>query len=255
MTLTHKDIIDYCNYLINKDQTADPISPNEYNSVIPIVNAELYTREKKRLIELSGGMHMKFVELLRESYLQDVKKMETILSNVGNPAVVKGDVILTARGLTVNGGVRIDIVSEDKAFEMASGLYDQTDALYAWKVGSNLYLSSNVSGLVYVYLEVPQKPYFDYYIDSQSNTKYLPNGWEVVANGTQGYDVREVRANKIVDTNILYPDFPHTSDSVEFQWRDSALTTLVNLIFEKMSINIREQMPVEISQLKKREVE
>lgn len=254
MTLTHKDIIDYCNYLINKDQTADPISPNEYNSVIPIVNAELYTREKKRLIELSGGMHMKFVELLRESYLQDVKKMETILSNVGNPAVVKGDVILTARGLTVNGGVRIDIVSEDKAFEMASGLYDQTDALYAWKVGSNLYLSSNVSGLVYVYLEVPEKPYFDYYIDSQANTKYLPPNWKVTANGLGGYDVRNAK-NIIVETNISYPESQYDSLSVEFQWRDSALTTLVNLIFEKMSINIREQVPIEISQLKKREVE
>lgn len=253
MTLTHKDIIDYCNYLINKDQTADPISPNEYNAIIPIVNAELYTREKKRLIELSGGVHMKFVELLRESYLQDIKNMYTIV-NAANPQTVNGDVILTVRGLTTNGGVKIDIVSEDKAFEMASGLYDQSDAIYGWKVGRQLYFSANLSSFSYIYLDIPQKPYFDYYIDSQSNVKYLLPGWKVIANGQGGLKVQDTMNND-VDNHILYPVTPRPSQSVEFQWRDSVLTTLVNLIFEKMSINIREQMPVEISQLKKQEVE
>jgi hypothetical protein len=255
MTLTHKNILDYCNYLINKDQVADPISPEEYNAIIPVVNIEVYNREKQRLLQLAQGQHMKFVELVRDSYLQDVKREYDDEGGVTYQLPGNCDYLLTVRAITDNYGVKVNLVSEDKAYEMANGLVDGSDAIYAYQVGKNLKMSVVSNSVWMIYLAIPETPVFDYYIDSDNNFQYLPvgatvqqsttygSGWDVQVNGT------------VIATNINYPNSQHTSKSKEFAWRDSVTTTIVNLIFEKMGINIREQLPIEMSQLKKGEVE
>lgn len=252
MTLTHQNIIDYCNYLINKDQVADPISPLEYNAIIPVVNIEIYNREKQRLLQLAQGQHMKFVELVRDSYLQDVKKEYNDGGGETYELPDDCDYLLTVRAITDNYGVKVNLVSEDRAYEMANGLVDGSDAIYAYQVGKNLKMSVVSNSVWMIYLAIPETPVFDYYIDSDNNFQYLPVGantngsgvfWEVLLNGVT------------LAQSINYPHFNHTSKSKEFAWRDSVATTIVNLIFEKMGINIREQLPIEISQLKKGEVE
>ena len=94
--ITHEEIINYCNYLITKDQIGDPISPIEYSSIISIVNIEVFNREKKRLIELSMGDHYKFIELLRDSYLQDTKRTLTVETELRELTLDKNvDMLLT----------------------------------------------------------------------------------------------------------------------------------------------------------------
>jgi hypothetical protein len=204
--ITHKEILDYCNYLINKDQVADPISPAEYNAIIPIVNIEVYNREKKRLLELAGGQHMKFVELIRESYLQDVKKDDSDAPSGGsNYFVLAGDadMVLSARGMKQDGGVKINIVSDDKAFEMANGMFDSDDIAYAYIIGRQIHFSTSFTNVTYVYLAIPEKPVFDYYIDSDGNSQYMPVGSEVSFN-TINYDVINSDGS-LVAANIEYP--------------------------------------------------
>jgi hypothetical protein len=254
MTLTHQNIIDYCNYLINKDQVADPISPLEYNAIIPVVNIEIYNREKQRLLQLSQGQHMKFVELVRDSYLQDVKKEYDDGGGETYQLPDDCDYLLTVRAITDNYGVKVNLVSEDKAYEMANGLVDGSDAIYAYQVGKNLKMSV-VSNIVWmIYLAIPETPVFDYYIDSDNNYQYLHLGHKIIFSRPD-YEVYDSNGN-IVASGISYPHIDgYLSKSKEFAWRDSVTTTIVNLIFEKMGINIREQLPIEISQLKKGEVE
>ena len=253
--MTHEDIINYCNYLMTKDQVGDPISPFEYSSIIPIVNVEVFNREKKRLIELSMGDHYKFIELLRDSYLQDTKKV-LFISKTVKELVLNDDIdmILTCTAFCGGAIKKVSIVSESKASDMDRGLWDSEDIPYAYTVDRTLYFSKEISRVRIIYLSVPKKPVYDFFITSDEHMHYyLPPKYKVMLQHDQ-YNVLSVE-DKIYYPNIEYPKVDgYVSKSVEFNWKDSMLDVVVNLIFEKMGISMRESIPIQISQTKKQEV-
>lgn len=255
--INHQEILDYCNYLITKDQVADPISPLEYNAIIPIVNIEVYNREKKRLTELSMGQHYKFIELLRESYLQDLKKTYGLnFSTVSMPLPDDCDMVLTCIGKYNNKVSKVTIVNEDKATDMSMGLVDGEDAPYAYVVGKTLWFSVSLEPSI-IYLAIPPKPVYDYFVDAVTlNSHYFKPNCYIAKVGAiwNVYD----NTGSVIYSNVQPPRAGNpavVSISAEFSWKDSLVTTIVNLIFEKMGINMREQVPIEMAQYKKQEVE
>ncbi len=253
--ITHEEIINYCNYLITKDQIGDPISPIEYSSIISIVNIEVFNREKKRLIELSMGDHYKFIELLRDSYLQDTKRTLTVETELRELTLDKNvDMLLTCTAFC-NGAIKkVSIVSEGKASDMDSGLWDSEDVPYVYTIGNVLYFSQKVSQIKIIYLRLPEKPIYDYFITSDKFLHYyLPPDYKVVLQNGQ-YNVLS-GAGKMYFTNIEHPKIDgYISKSIEFGWKESMLDIVVNLIFEKMGISMRESIPIQIAQTKKQDV-
>jgi hypothetical protein len=252
MTLTHEDILNYCNYLINKDQVSDPVSPVEYNSIIPVVNIEVFHREKRRITELSISKQMNFIELLRDSYLNELKKV--INGEAVSPIKLEDDYDMMLSSRIVIGGIgrKVNIVPETKFNELANGLVDNVDSVYGYLVNKYVYLSANGTEFTYHYLALPARPYYDYYIDSGHNQKYLKPGWTVKQGQGEYYIVDS--SNVTVVRQITYPFIPdYQSKSVEFSYGDSAYTEIVNLVFEKMGVEIRERLPIDFAQMKKSE--
>lgn len=251
MTLTHEDILNYCNYLINKDQVSDPVSPIEYNSIIPVVNIEVFHREKRRITELSISRQMNFIELLRDSYLNELKKV--INGEAVSPIKLEDDYDMMLSSRIVIGGIgrKVNIVPETKFNELANGLVDNEDSIYGYLVNKYVYLSANGTEFTCHYLTLPTRPYYDYYIDGFGNKQYLNPHYRVVANGPD-YQVVDGNGN-LIARQILYPLNVYTSKSVEFSYGDSAYTDIVNLVFEKMGVEIRERLPIDFAQMKKSE--
>jgi hypothetical protein len=101
---------------------------------------------------------------------------------------------------------------------------------------------------------LPEKPIYDYFITSDEFLHYyLPPDYKVVLQNGQ-YNVLS-GAGKMYFTNIEHPKIDgYISKSIEFGWKESMLDIVVNLIFEKMGISMRESIPIQIAQTKKQDV-
>lgn len=261
MTLTHEDILNYCNYLINKDQVADPISPKEYNSVIGIVNIEAYNRELRRLLELSGGVRENMIQLLQSSYLNDLKDIAVINSSSGMMADISDSIDFP---LSMTGKVSFDSGQEWRKFKLVTdqeftdkinGVWDLDSDPLAFISGNKIYTTVEVSEAKVMYLKIPVKPIFDYCL-YQGDYVYMVPGTNIIYNAqTDQYDLYQ-------NLTLLYENVSHLSanpnqvygsKSVEFAWGRRFESVIVNLIFEKMGINVREQEPIQVSQIKKQE--
>jgi len=214
MTVTLHEILNYCNYLVNKDQVADTISPDEYNAILPIVNQEVFVRELNRLNKKFG---QPFIDSYKDSYLQDCETPYIATPN-SDTLTLPDDFERFLSGRARSGSTWHEITITDtlNAFSALDGLSAVTNNLVTIHYGASLKFNKTINEVNMIYINRPQAPYYDVSIDQNTGeVEYLPDS------------------------------------STEFVWRDTLLPTIVNLIFEKMGINIKDQSDIQVSQIKK----
>ena len=213
MTVTLDEILKYCNYLVNKSQSADAISPDEFNSVLPIVNQEVFNRELNKLNRKHGKP---FIDSYKDSYLQDC---EAVLTSTPNSTLLSKPAdferFLSGRARVGNEWHEMNITDTLDAFSPLDGV-TTTQYLITIHYGDSFKFNKTVNEVNMIYIKRPASPYYAYTI--------------------VGYDYSYDHAN-----------------SRQFVWRDTLLPTIVNLIFEKMGINMKDQTDIQVSQIKKQD--
>jgi hypothetical protein len=257
MTLTLDQILKYCNFLINKSQNADSISPDEFSIVLPIVNQEVFNKELLKVMQSYGQPG--FIDAYKNSYLREVEVIysATLPSPKATDVALPADYEMFISGKVMVGGVweKLNLINSIDAYDSVEGVSGANDEnSLAWLVGTSLHFNSQVSKIEMVYVERPLNPYYDYCI-YMNEALYLPVGSTVSYNA--GTYAATINGKTYTNVSPGYQTWSttttYTSVSSEFVWSDKLLTSITNLIFEKLSVNIREQLPIEISQMKKKE--
>lgn len=106
----------------------------------------------------------------------------------------------------------------------------------------------------YSYLRRPADPYYDYCIKVDSNTEvYMPVGSVITASPGTGWDLKTSAGGAIIAQNVthlLFPAQEYTSRSVELEWKDTEIITIINNIIGGEGISLRD---VELFQMEKSE--
>lgn len=253
MTVNLDQILKYCNYLLNKNQVADSISPDEFNYVLPVVNQEVFNNELKKVLQVYG--QPSFVDAYKNSYLKDVESYWLELSG-GQVLSLPTDFEMFVAGKVLVGGEykKLTILNSVNAFDNINGMMGAVDEnAEGFLVGKQLHFTYPVSRIEAIYVKYPTTPFYDYCLNG-TDILYLPGNAVVEYSG--GFYTYSA------DNDVEYTDLSmgyvgqfqgqaYTSKTKDFVWNDKLLPVVVNLIFEKMGINIREQIPIEVSQIKK----
>lgn len=213
MTVNLDQILKYCNYLVNKDQVADAISPDEYNTILPIVNSEIFASELNKINRRFG---QPFIDSYRDSYLRDCEVVRTY-TPLSDTMALPDDYerFIAGRARVVKDWYEINFTDTLDAFSPLDGI-SATNNLVTINYGNSLKFNKVVNEVQMIYIAEPTAPYYGY----------------TTANFEAVYD---------------------PSTSVQFVWGDSLLPRVVNLIFEKMGINIKDQTDIQVSQIKKQD--
>lgn len=254
MTVNLDQILKYCNYLLNKNQVADSISPDEFNYVLPVVNQEVFTNELKKVLQVYG--QPSFVDAYKNSYLKDVESYwinttggQTLPLPTGFEMFVSGKVFVGSAYRKLN------VLNSVNAFDNINGMMGSVDEnAEGFLVGNTLRFTYPIIAMEAIYVSKPTTPFYDYCLNG-TDALYLPKDTELLC--TQG-GTYNCTINGVSYTGLLSGyagqfdgQTDYSSKTEDFVWNDKLLPVVVNLIFEKMGINIREQIPIEVSQIKK----
>lgn len=254
MTQNLDQLLKYCNFLINKSQVADSISPDEFNVVLPVVNQEVFNDQIKKVLQTFGQPGL--VDAYKNSYLSDCEDIYSETdTNDSFFALPTGFNMFTSLKVKIgNRWMPVRQISSMDAYNNSDGMNGANDEdITAWIVGRNIYLNSVVNEVKMIYIKSPDNPHYDYCMNGY-DILYLPEGVSVVYN-EQTWDVtiNGVTYQSVTPGYGYWTGSSYTSQSKEFAWNDKLIPQITNLIFEKMGINIREQAPIEVAQIKKNE--
>lgn len=103
----------------------------------------------------------------------------------------------------------------------------------------------------YSYLRNPLDPFYDYCIKVDSNTEvYMPVGSVIVARAAE-WDLKESPTGSVIASNVthlLFPAQAYTSRTVELEWDDTEIVTIIKSITEKEGVSLRD---LELYQMEK----
>lgn len=254
MTINLDQLLKYCNFLINKSQAADAISPDEFNVVLPVVNQEVFNDQIKKVLQVYG--QPSFLDAYKNSYLRDCEDIYTNNDiNDTYEALPTGfEMYVSAKAKIATGWVPVRFIESVNAFNNVDGMVTANDEyVSAWIVGSGLHFNNPVEKLQMIYIKNPVNPFYDYCL-YEYEAIFLPVGAIVEHNGGGSYTYDN---NVFIYNNVTqgylgqFVGMDYNSRTVEFTWNDKLIPQITNLIFEKMGINIREQIPIEVAQMKK----
>lgn len=111
--------------------------------------------------------------------------------------------------------------------------------------------SSKPTTANYSYLRRPIDPFYDYCIKLDSNTQvYMPVG-SVITAGVGGWDLKTAAGGDIIAQNVthlLFPAQEYMSRTIELEWDDTEIVTIINNIIGGESISLKD---IELFQMEK----
>lgn len=270
--MTLQQILDYCNYMLSKNQKGNTIDPDEISLALQASNIDLFEFWIRQML-LAKQLPL---EGQRNIFATSPLKKFTNNKNwnsVGNsgvldlPAGFRQGIIATCtipipstepntEQLVIKP---FDLFTEEE-FEMlrTSVLSQDFSSLPAGVIRGNKLqvLGKNILKISMVYYRAPTTPFYDYYMKNDE-VKYLPPTYFVVSIGN-GYIYNVWRQlvdyDELVDTGVYYPFYspiPATrvnSRSVELEWDESFHLAIANRVLERMALNIRDMKVTQYTQ-------
>jgi hypothetical protein len=232
------------------------MSPDEFNYVLPVVNQEVFTNELKKVLQVYG--QPSFVDAYKNSYLRECEYYYVDALGGGQEIFVPPGFEMFISGKVLINDTewkRLTILNSLSAFDNVNGMLGANDEnVEGVLVRNTMRFNCDIYVFEMIYVGTPTTPFYDCFITQDYQVIYLPpnimalqvgpNFWNVTLNGV-------IYANVAGGNGTWINGQNHTSLSSEFVWNDKLLPVVTNLIFEKMGINIREQVPIEVSQIKK----
>lgn len=251
--MTQAEIYRLLNYVINKSQTGNALSPTDFNDI----NKAAQLRHFKRKVGLPEE-YQPGVPLPRQSYEITQKITDDLMPfkvHMGAPGTMPlqvandGTAIIPSNlyypgslsyihfdpTCNVEGQVRmIDVLTDGQWVDIAGNSLKRPTYEYPvcnFQSGYIRFLPKDIQRVDFVYLRYPIKPVYDYYISAIGEQIYLPpNSVYVLQGGEEG------SAGQTAGTTVV-------SQSVEFEWDEVNQLDIVYLMADFAGINLRE-MPL-----------
>ena len=194
--------------IIKKEVRGNRISPDDYNRVLESSHEAFFKRKLDIYLRTVNQEVLKDAEL-------DVRFIEHFLTASTGNALAAGVLDLTGieatvadiaaivsvKGTYASSFRKIDYVSPQAAQEMLHNLMGRRLTSYpiCYRVGSNLnFYPTNVTSVDVIYVEWPDVPFLDYYIDVNGQVQYFDEG-----DGSHFWDAGEIDSDG--ETHLAYP--------------------------------------------------
>jgi hypothetical protein len=250
--MTVAEIYDLLNYISNKSQTGNTLTPKEFNSVIHAAQLRHFKRKVGLPEEYQPGapvprqsfeITQKITDDLMpfKVYMGAPNTMPLSIASNGT-AIVPGDMYYPSAlsydyfpvGCNTDPEKRmIDVLTDAQWDDIAGNSLKRPTSKYPvcnFQSGYIRFLPKDLQFVHFVYLRYPVKPVYDYYIKANGEYVYLAPG--------QAYALQpgEEGSQGQINTTVV-------SQSVEIEWDEVNQLDIIYLMADFVGINLRE-MPL-----------
>lgn len=209
-------ILDFVNFIIAKEQSGDILTPAKFNVLLTVVNLEMFNSKVQESELYANQNNIPFTQaLFGHKSLREFHKTQTITLSFGLYTLTGLSYTygywgsLTAN-LNVSGRrVNIDLLTDAQFADRRTNLMGDPieDYPVATIYGNTLrVLPSNITTAEFFYMNIPDSPVYDYYLDQYQNKVYLEAGAShLLAAGEEG------SAGQVAGTTV-------GSNTVELEW-------------------------------------
>jgi len=242
--MTLQTFLDYINFITNKDPIGETLTPEQYNTLLPYVNYKYY----KRLYGLPDDYQVsapfsKVAWELTQNVTDSLSTFKVLRDYKNNPLMLDSNgranypsdyfhvSSMRYKKLTnANCGVDerwsdIEIVFDNQLGGRLSNSITNPTKDNPICCFYNTYIQfypTDIQSVEFTYLRKPATPIYDYYIDTTTEEQiYLAPGETSPSTGADP-------AN-------------HLSTSVEFEWTDSDIVDLAQIMLKELGINLRSE--------------
>lgn len=264
--MTLQQLLDYCNYVLSKNQKGNTIDPDEISLVVENASTDFYEYWLREMIKAKQLP----MDLMRKIFNSSPLKKFTLekeWTNVGAsteldlPDNFRAALIATCTtvplsyptGTTPPSTLKpFDLFTEEEFNVLRSSMLSQDFGSLPGGVIRGLKLKvigKGINSINMVYYRRPVNPFYDYYILNDVVT-YLPPGYFVVSTGvdyTYNVYVDRGTSSELIASNVYYPLYTSAgagtrldSRSVELEWDSEHHLSIANLILERMGISNRD---------------
>lgn len=230
-----KEIYDLVQYIVNKDTRGLSFTPEQLNTLFPMVSYEMLNTEVAKLFPTQ------YTPVGNDVITQSVILPFVTTVSVSSPFGVPNDYVRWCS--MSSGGRRVTPVSSLEYAKAQDNVYARPDIEPIVKRVGNSFvpLPTNLSTLTIDYIKKPVEPYYDYCQDSVTyDPIFMPVGSSIV--GTDLKLGSTVLHSGVIKDGVT---LPYASQTVEPEWEDKALPELVARILSKAGVNLS---AVEVSQ-------
>jgi hypothetical protein len=258
--MTLQEIFDLVNYVVNKEQSGDTMTPAQYNVLLKQVNSEYFNEELNRLVLAKTSPIGS--DVISHSPLHDfIKSASCVVDSTG--AAPLPDDYVHWMGCTCKDSSNRLRPFEVVTPEIADGRRSNILGLISKPFG---YISDeaiqgypyNIQSISLTYLRMPSPGYYDWGQDADTyQVYYLPLGSyltnEITTNVFELYTSDGTYVKNIYKEGIRSGQLPYNSLTQELEWREHLHTKFVNLILSKAGINLSEPQVTQYAEMMKKE--
>jgi len=253
--MTLKEILEFVNFVANKEQMGQSLTPENYNSLLAGFNTKVFQDELSQveIIAKAQGVPM-YRALYGASSLRPFRTKATLTTDANGIASLPADYVHYTGLLAVYNGAQrdIDVISEEEMINRRSSLMETSLAL---KPACTLYgsefqffpknLGHTPNGTVELkYLRFPLKPYFDHCVSNETGLMVaIPANAYISDNGgTTTQNLYDDNAD-LLATDVTNPGnvLPYTSATVELEWEERVHWVFVGLLLNAMGVNLKDE--------------
>ena len=242
--MTLQTFLDYINFITNKDPIGETLTPEQYNTLLPVVNYKYYKRLYGLPEDYQVGMPFsKIAWELTQNITDSLRTFKTLRDYKNNPLSVDSNgqasypddyfhvSSMRYKKLT-NAGCsaterwsNVEVVFDNQlGGRLANSITNPTknNPICCFYNTYIQFYPIDLQFVEFTYLRKPATPYYDYYIDTTTEEQvYLAPGTTSPATGADPAS--------------------HVSTSVEFEWEDSDIIGLAQIMLEELGINLRSE--------------
>lgn len=252
--MTLEEIRRYCNSMADKDRSGKTLTEQQFNDYINVVNIEVFNEEYSMLAQLSSERGIPMNQLLfTETALKEFKVYDVYVTITSGEGTIPSDYKHYLSLYTTVGVKRpIDIVSDydfnvvKNSIHISNPDEHPVAVIYDDKIKiipSSILPIGGISvayRVMFNYLKTPITPHYDFCMITSSRViVYMPvNSY---LSGTTLYADDTMAVTLQTGVEHLTATLPHTSDSVEFEWREDVHPQLAKRVLIKMGVSLKDE--------------
>lgn len=242
-----QQILDWANVRISKEQRGNAFSPSQYNTALLFLNLEMFKRDYGLPEEYRPGQPLPRISFeVTQKISDDMRLVKVRMDGSDFPpltvnrfgrATLPSNYIhrLSVRYSYVEPGAEptmteIDQVDENEWASRLSNSITKPTAQNPCCIFYPTYIQFEPKNLVaveFVYLRLPNEPFYDFYYKADGRITYLPPGT------THTLTMGEIGSQGQTSGTV-------TSQSVELEWPADTHGDIANLLYKTMAANLRD---------------
>ncbi len=254
--MTIKGILDFVNYISNKEQMGQSLTPENFNVLLAGFNIKIFNDEltQVEVMAKTQGIPM-YRALYAASSLRKFRTLTTLQTDAQGIASLPTDYVHFTKLLAqYNGAIRtIDVVSEE---EMANKRSSMMETSLSIKPACTMYGTqvqffpkdighSPNPNVELKYIKMPAIPNYDWCISNVTGSQvFMPVGSYVQTYGGATQNLYAANGDVLardVELRVSLGYLPYTSFTVELEWDEIFQWKLITLLLTAMGVNLKDE--------------